>query len=458
MSGRPRSRAPELFLPVLAALCAAAGCSRDTSQLRPAPLSTDPVVFLDAFPPGMDFQAFLGSRLDALSIDTVEKYRGTAALKITVPAPGATGGGYAGGAFIAPVARDLSGYDALTFWARSNVPSRFDVVGLGNDNSGTSKYEARWGTVLLSTTWTRYVVPIPAPDRLAAERGLFFFAEGPEGLSEHAVWFDEVQFERVGTITNPRPVMTTRTISASVGASVAAEGTQTTFSVGGVDQRIDHMPGYFDYVSSNEAVARGGAGTIEVVGGGTALVTARLGTVDVTGTLTVTATAPPATAAPTPTLPQADVISLFSDAYSNVVVDTWSAEWDAADVSDVLLAGNATKFYRNLSFAGIEFTSAPIDATPMTHVHLDVFAPTGTVFRIKLVDFGADGVFGGGDDREHELPFGATSTPAFTPGGWVALDVPLAAFAGLQTRGHLAQLILSGDTPAVYVDNVYLHR
>jgi hypothetical protein len=74
------------------------------------------------------------------------------------------------------------------------------------------------------------------------------------------------------------------------------------------------------------------------------------------------------------------------------------------------------------------------------------------------VDFGANGTFAGGDDVEHELTFTAATTPALATGGWVTLDIPLSQFTGLTTRGHLAQLIISGDLRNLYVDNVLLHR
>jgi len=152
------------------------------------------------------------------------------------------------------------------------------------------------------------------------------------------------------------------------------------------------------------------------------------------------------------------VISLFSNAYSNVPVDTWSAGWDHADVQDARIAGSDVKVYTNLMFAGIEFTNPTIDATTMTHFHMDLWVLSGTYFRVKLVDFGADGAYGGGDDREHELTFSAASTPPLVSGTWVGLEIPLADFVNLTTRGHLAQLILSGDTRTVYVDNVFFHK
>jgi len=436
----------------------AAGCERDTSGLEPAPLSTDPIVFLDNFPAGVDYQAFLGSIVGVISVDANEKYAGTGALRIQIPYPGDPDGGWAGGAFVTNEVRDFSGYDALTFWAKSSKESTLDVAGLGNDNTGTSQYEAKWSRIALTTTWTRYAIPIPLPARLDSERGLFFFAEGPEGGEGHVVWFDEIQFEKTGTIANPRPAMTTQTVNAFVGATVSAAGTTTTFDVDGTDQVIEHMPGYFTFISSADSVATCTDGAIHVVGAGSATITAKLGEVDATGTLTLNATASPTIPAPVPTLPASDVISLFSNRYANVTVDTWSAGWDRADVTDLAISGDDVKAYTNLVYAGIEFTSAVIDATAMTHFHVHVWVPAGTVFRVKLVDFGADGTYGGGNDSECELSFTASSTPPLAVGTWVGLDIPLASFVTLTGRAHLAQLIVSGDMNTAYVDNIYFHR
>lgn len=165
--------------------------------------------------------------------------------------------------------------------------------------------------------------------------------------------------------------------------------------------------------------------------------------------------------APTPASPAAEVISLFSNAYTNVPVDTWSAVWDMADVADVQIDGNDTKLYTNLVYAGIEFTSQTIDATAMNYFHMDIWTPDPTaspaVFKIKLVDFGADGAYAGGDDTEHELTFDATTTPALVSNAWIRFDIPLSDFTGLTTTGHLAQMIISGDPNTVYVDNVFFH-
>lgn len=162
------------------------------------------------------------------------------------------------------------------------------------------------------------------------------------------------------------------------------------------------------------------------------------------------------TAAPVPTRPAANVISMFSDSYTNVPVNTWRTSWSSATLTEVSFNGNAAKRYSALDFVGIEATSSPINASAMTHFHTDVWSADFTTFKIKLVDFGANGVFGGGDDREHEITVNA---PARNQ--WVSLDIPLSNFTGLTTRSHIAQLIYVGaptGNNTVFVDNVYFHN
>jgi Secretion system C-terminal sorting domain len=176
--------------------------------------------------------------------------------------------------------------------------------------------------------------------------------------------------------------------------------------------------------------------------------------------LAATAFGQPAVPAPTPTEPAGEVTSLFSNAYTDVTVDTWSAVWDAADVADVQIMGNDTKEYTNLVFAGIEFTSNVLDVSGHTHFHMDMWTGDPTIdpnqFRIKLVDFGPDGVWGN-DDSEHEIVFNEFTDPALVTGSWIEFDIPLDDFAGLTNLTSMAQLILQSDPGpnTVYIDNVY---
>ena len=156
---RPRSHS-SFLLAALGSLLAAA-CGRDPSTLEPAAFPTSGEVFTDGFGKGVDFQGFSGSKTDALAIDVSTRHAGASSLKVLVPAPGDAAGSYSGGAFVATVPRDLSGYNALTFWAKASIPAKMNVAGIGNDNTGTSKFTAERSAIQLTQGGRSTPFPFP---------------------------------------------------------------------------------------------------------------------------------------------------------------------------------------------------------------------------------------------------------------------------------------------------------
>ncbi|MEY4350055.1 MAG: hypothetical protein RL078_97 [Bacteroidota bacterium] len=160
----------------------------------------------------------------------------------------------------------------------------------------------------------------------------------------------------------------------------------------------------------------------------------------------------PMVAAPTPTYPAAAVIALFSNPYNEVAVDTWQAPWSQAQVTDLQIQGNDTKRYSSVNFAGIE-TVGPnlLNLSDMTHFRIDYWTANMDPFKVKLVDFGANGQYAGGDDSESELSFQPVAQT------WNTLELPLTQFSNLNSLAHFAQLILSGapvGSGVVFIDNV----
>lgn len=407
-------------------------------------------VFTDDYAAGLGFADFDGAT-NALAIDQENAHSGTASLRIDVPAAG-----YTGGALVNGEPTDLTGYDAVTFWAKASANATLNAAGLGNDAT-TSTYQAELNAIPLSTSWTQMIIPIPLANKLTAQTGLFHFAEGADE-GQYSIWLDDIRYEQLGgtVIGSPSPAMATETISLQVGDSFSINGTAATFDVNGEPQTVAASPAYFTYTSTDDAIAAVDALAVgRAESAGTAEITAALGGVVATGTLTVNVSqaSSPAAPAPAPTKDAANVISLFSSTYTDVSVDTWSAGWDNADVTDEVVGTDTVKLYTNFGIAGIEFTSSPVDATSMTHLHIDIWAPVGDTFRIKLVDFGADGAYDGGDDSEHEIAVSSVDTNA-----WAGIDLALAEFTNLAERAHLAQMILSGNTSTVYIDNVYFYN
>jgi hypothetical protein len=465
-----------LVVAAIPLLALGAGCSdRDPAGLEMARARIDPVVFDDDYGEDVYFQAFYQTDVTAVELDSVYAYGGLAAdgarsLKIHVPPAQSALGLYSGGVLTSVASRDLADFNALTFYARSNAEISLDVAGFGNDNTGTSLYETGRKTITLTRDWQFVVIPIPGPSKLISERGLLTFAESLEQRPPNSgifpypdgydIWLDEVRFAKLGNIEIFRASMRSVNRQYFVGSTATVENTSTVFLIDGAYVPVDHSPNYFDYESSDPSVAVVERGKIKVVGSGQATVTASLEGHSVTGTITLTGNPRPATAAATPTLPAGDVISMFSDAYHDVPVDSWRANWggSTATLEEFVVAGSNTKMYASLNFAGITFESAKVDASQMTHFHLDVYAPAGTNFRVKLVSFPPDQSAG---VQTTDLILNSSTTPAFAPGAWSSLDIPLTDFE-LPTSwdwAHVGQLVLSTtDAQLVLVDNVYWHR
>ena len=184
---------------------------------------------------------------------------------------------------------------------------------------------------------------------------------------------------------------------------------------------------------------------------------------NITGVKAIAAPDPvPTTAAPTPPVRNAvDVISLFSNAYTNIAIDTWSAPYDDSSVSDLQVVGNDVKKILFSNFLGVQFTGAGkhIDITPMKNLHIDLWTATPTldkVFNIKLSNWAG----GAGEANAIELNVNNASTPKLpnpNPGTWISLDIPLDKLTA--SRNDIAEfLITAPGLGTVYVDNIYFWR
>lgn len=176
--------------------------------------------------------------------------------------------------------------------------------------------------------------------------------------------------------------------------------------------------------------------------------------------VTINIPVPTASAPVPPERSENSVKSLYSNAYTNEPVDSWNSPRASSttEASFIQIAGDDVIQYRNLNFARVEFSTTPINAMDMDTLHMDIWTPDpisgGSVFKILLIDFGANAVFNGGDDSSHEV---TVSSTALSSGNWISLDIPLADFTGLSSRTNLAQMVLSATFPNLYIDNVYFY-
>ena len=416
------------------------------------------LVFGDEFFEGSSFAPFGGSN-NNVTIDTAEATVGSASLRIEVP-----NGGYTGGTYVAGAPVDVSAFNAIGFWAKASEDTTFNTFGIANDGAGNAFQVERQQTAV-TTEWAWYVTPIGDPSALTSIAGLFHFADAGTD-TPYTLWLDDIQYLVDDTIGTPTAAFGTVETTLGVGETTSSAGHTATFPVGDASVQVFPTARHFMWMSDNEAAATvDDAGVVTTVAEGTAVITATFLGEPAGGTLTVTVdpnSGP--TAAPAPTTPEAAVVaSVFSDAYASVPVDTFRTVWSAADFSFEDIEGNPTLRYASLDFAGIE-TVGPnsLELSAATHMRFDVFSSDATAVRFKIVDFGADNAFDGGDNSEGEVTLNAGSDPAFIAGEWNQYDIPLSVFEGfgLANRANVSQFIVAASEPGavtVYIDNVYFY-
>ena len=86
------------------------------------------------FPYGPDANNPVGSKFNAWTVDSEVSYKGNASMRFDVPSSNDPEGNYAGGIFrVDGAGRNLTGYDALTFWAKASQGVSVGEIGFGED-------------------------------------------------------------------------------------------------------------------------------------------------------------------------------------------------------------------------------------------------------------------------------------------------------------------------------------
>jgi hypothetical protein len=465
-----RSRILQAVVVALAAL--GAGCTQ-------SPNPTDSQVYVGRYVDQTGYKPFSASQGSNVVPDFTVCFPDTSiycpdgggTLRVVVPGPGDPDNAFAGGSIKADLPRNLSGYDAVTFWARSTRSAPL-IIGLGADMSEDPKYLAE-SVVGLTTEWTQYFLPIPLASKLTAEMGLFYFAAGADGspATGFTFWLANIQYVSLGTtIGGPYPVMPPVCVRKNVGdgsfPAFRAGSIPVGFAVQDQAEFVGASNRYFTFTSSDPAVASvDPGGIVGVMGQGTATVTAQLGGVPAAGPLTVKvggaeacpALPVPTTIAPTPTLPAANVISLFGSAYPASRVDTWHTVWSncCSEYTPTNIGTHPVKKYALFPFNGVAISpdgsnANAIDASAMTWFHVDVWTPDGYAFAVKLVNDPA------GYTSDSTVGYYILET-----GTWTSLEIPMTAFrnlGGTSKIGQMLFLVPDGTSSTFYVDNVYFHN
>ena len=444
-------------------------CERDiTDKIEFAHLAKSGEIFTDSpIGLGSDFYfPYTGSNPTAWSVDESVGYESAASMRFDVPNANDPEGNYAGAIFrVDGAGRDLTEFDALTFWAKATQGVVIGEIGFGQD-FGLNKYQVNETDVSFSTTWQKYVIPIPDASKLFDERGMFWYSAGTQntGGNAYSFWIDELKFEKLGTIGQPRPAIVNGedlVQDAFEGINLELNGFTQTFNLGnGIDKTVTVAPSYFDFTSSDPSLAFIDQFGVITVNNGSSVITASLGGVEAAGSLTINAIGG-FELAPTPTRDPSNVISLFSDAYTNVPVDFFNGYWEPYQTtlsSDFVVDGNSMINYTNFNFVGNQFANPTIDATEYSNVHVNIYIPEepdNLDFLITVRDFGPDQADGGGDDTFQQVFFDGDD---FEAGTWSTLEFEITL--GVRTNmGLIIYENINGSSLSdLLIDNLYFYK
>jgi len=164
---------------------------------------------------------------------------------------------------------------------------------------------------------------------------------------------------------------------------------------------------------------------------------------------------PPTTAAPTPpALNDNEVISLYSDAYTQQPLNFDAGFCGGSSFEEIQVAGNNTIKYLNNACQGIQLNT-PVDASTFTTLNFDFYIDTdvtdfvGKVISLKLV-----ATNGANPDDVIDIVLTDASSPALSAGQWITVSAPvdMTAFTAFD------EFVITAGTLSsqLYYDNLYL--
>ena len=150
----------------------------------------------------------------------------------------------------------------------------------------------------------------------------------------------------------------------------------------------------------------------------------------------------PSESAQLPSLPESEVISLYSDAYSNITNIDYNPNWgQATEVNEIQIAGDNVLQYSELNYQGTDFESNPQDVSNMDFVHVDYWTHNANSLKFFLISPGP---------QERAYTFDVVQQD------WQSHKIPLSHFMGVDLT-NLFQLKVEGNG-TVYFDNIYFSQ
>ncbi|CAM1371635.1 immunoglobulin-like domain-containing protein [Tenacibaculum xiamenense] len=311
----------------------------------------------------------------------------------------------------------------MKVWAETSVPV---LLKLEEGTAAAIEMAVTHG----GTGWEELIFTF---DSAASYNRMTVFVDGP-GTAAGAFYFDDImQTETVDVVA---PVIT---LNGDASMTVV-EG--STFTDPGATA-TDNVDGD---ISANIVVA---GDTVDTNTVGTYTITYNVSdaagnaATEVSRTVEVTAapTAPTEGAPAPPTRDAADVVSLFSDAYTNVSGTDFNPNWGQATVvTQEDIAGNNTLKYAGLNYQGMQIGSAQ-DVSGMTHLHIDYWTINSTALNAFIISSG---------------PVETAKALTVPTSGWTSIDIPLTDFSPVDLA-DVIQMKFDGNGD-IFLDNIYFYK
>ncbi len=149
-----------------------------------------------------------------------------------------------------------------------------------------------------------------------------------------------------------------------------------------------------------------------------------------------------------------DVLSVYSDSYSNQAgVSFLDFGGTTINADYTPPGGNPAKYYTGHSYSGMQVnTAGSLNVLQMTHLHFDVYSPNYSSMAIKLES---------STGAARELAVTGTVVPsASTRDQWISVDLALSTYdtGNILTSLKYIVPVTYAQNATLYIDNVYFYR
>ena len=287
--------------------------------------------------------------------------------------------------------------------------------------------------------WVSVDIPMTNYASLDLTQAIQFKTEG-----NGTVWVDNLYFWKAPTVAGSDVTLSDLTVD---GSTVAG------FGAGLTSYGVELPSGTTTVPTVAATTTDAGASAVvtaaaSIPGTTSIAVTAADGVSTSTITVSFTIDPTPTVAAPTPSQDAADVISVYSDAYTAIGnVDVNPAWSQATAVTGIDIAENNTLEYANLNYQGTTFDSTDVSA--MDNLHVDVYTLGSTeVLNFWLISPG----------EGNEVAYSIASQVNGNQNAWTSIDIPMTNYASLDLTQAIQFKVDGLTSGSIYLDNMYFWK